>query len=80
MRTADSLEAMTDCELSSLDTRALLQDAINLFEPFSQPAHTPRVRALALSWLTGLILSQHPKAYHQIGAKLMPNLGDQLKR
>ena len=80
MRTADSLEAIADCERSTLDTRALLQYAINLFEPFSQPGHTPRVRALALSWLTGLVLSQHPQAYHHIGHRLMPNLGDQLKR
>ena len=80
MRTADSLEAIADCERSTLDTRALLQYAINLFEPFSQPRHTPRVRALALSWLTGLVLSQHPQAYHHIGHRLMPNLGDQLKR
>ena len=80
MSTAESFEAMADCPSAPLDTRTLLWMSLVLFEPFGQPGHPPRIRALALSWFTSIVLSRHPQAERDIGTQLMPNLGDQLKR
>ena len=71
---------MADCPSAPLDTRTLLWMSLVLFEPFGQPGHRPRIRALALSWFTSIVLSRHPQAERHIGAQLMPNVGDQLKR